>query len=117
MSESYEEVWPTYKVYARTNEDNVVTRIFSSIFETPKEKDTFIEEGHEQYHAHTHLKWSILTEETKQYRYKIVDNQLIERTSEELQAEIDAMPKPIPSTTERLNQLEEAYATIMYGGE
>lgn len=44
-------------------------------------------------------------------RYKIVGGKVVERTSEEIEADKAKLPKPAPTTTERVTSLEEQLAT------
>ena len=44
-------------------------------------------------------------------RYKLVDGVLVERTAEEIEADKAKLPKPAPTTTERVTSLEEQLAT------
>lgn len=44
-------------------------------------------------------------------RYKLVDGKVMERTAEEIEADKAKLPKPAPTTTERVTSLEEQLAT------
>ena len=44
-------------------------------------------------------------------RYKLVDGKAVERTAEEIEADKAKLPKPAPTTTERVTSLEEQLAT------
>ena len=44
-------------------------------------------------------------------RYKLVDGKIVERTTEEIEADKAKLPKPAPTTTERVTSLEEQLAT------
>lgn len=44
-------------------------------------------------------------------RYKLVDGKVVERTAEEIEADKAKLPKPAPTTTERVTSLEEQLAT------
>lgn len=72
----------TNKIYARLNENNVVIKLFSSVFEQPVEGDKLVEEGNEEYHAHVHLKYE-LVDMNGDYNYKFEDEKMIELTDEE----------------------------------
>jgi hypothetical protein len=85
----------TNKIYIRLNEDNIVTYIFSTVFEQPLETDILLEEGNEEYHAHVHLKYK-LTDDKGRLNYKYID-ELIELTEEEKEI---LFPTPIPQQTE-----------------
>ena len=99
----------TNKIYARKREDNVVIKVFSSVFENNLDTDFLVEEGNEDYHAHVHLKYR-LTDEEGRYNYKISEDKLIELTEEEKEK---MFPPTAPQITEqeRLNaQLLQSYA-------
>lgn len=72
----------TNKIYAREDEKGIVIKLFSSVFEQPIDDDILIEEGNQEYHAHVHLKYSLMDSEGK-YNYKIVDGKMVERTQDE----------------------------------
>lgn len=44
-------------------------------------------------------------------RYKLVDGKVVERTTEEIEADKAKLPKPAPTTAERVTSLEEQLAT------
>lgn len=44
-------------------------------------------------------------------RYKLVDGKVVERTAEEIEADKAKLPKPEPSVSERVTELEEQLAT------
>lgn len=44
-------------------------------------------------------------------RYKLVDGKVVERTPDEIEADKAKLPKPAPTTTERVTSLEEQLAT------
>ncbi len=44
-------------------------------------------------------------------RYKLADGKLTERTAEEIEADKAALPKPEPTVSERVTELEEQLAT------
>ena len=44
-------------------------------------------------------------------RYTLVDGKVVERTAEEIEADKAKLPKPAPTTTERVTSLEEQLAT------
>ena len=91
----------TNKIYARKNDDNIVIKLFSSVFEENLDTDFLVEEGNEDYHAHVHLKYK-LTDEDGRYNYKISEDKLIKLTEEEKEK---LFPPATPQITEqeRLN--------------
>lgn len=72
----------TNKIYATVDERGIVKKLFSSVFEEPKEGDIMVDEGNEDYHAHVHLKYKLFDDNGK-FKYKVVDGKLVERTAEE----------------------------------
>lgn len=88
----------TNKIYVRLDKNNVVIKMFSSVFEQPLETDILVEEGNEEYHAHVHLKYAII-DENGNYNYKYENNKLIELTDDEKEA---LFPKQEVTTEENL---------------
>lgn len=84
------------KIYARLDKNNIVIKMFSSIFEQPLKSDILVEEGNEEYHAHVHLKYAII-DENGNYNYKYENNKLIELTDEEKEV---LFPKQVPQPSE-----------------
>lgn len=80
---------PIYSVYARTDENGVVIKIFSDCFEKPNLKDIFLKSGRGDEFVHLGY-YRILTRE-KAHKYKIVDGILKERTKEEIAAEVKSL--------------------------
>ena len=72
----------THKIYARKNDNNIVIKLFSSVFENNLDTDFLVEEGNEEYHAHVHLKYE-LVDMNGDYNYKFEDGKMIELTDEE----------------------------------
>ena len=72
----------TNKIYARLNENNVVIKLFSSVFDQQIEGDKLVEEGNEEHHAHVHLKYE-LVDMNGDYNFIVKDNKLVELTDEE----------------------------------
>lgn len=44
-------------------------------------------------------------------RYKLIDGKVVERSAEEIEADKAKLPKPAPTTSERVTSLEEQLAT------
>ena len=95
----------TNKIYARKNDDNIVIKLFSSVFENNLDTDFLVEEGNEDYHAHVHLKYR-LTDEEGRYNYKISEDKLIELTEEEKE-------KMFPPTAPQMNEQERLNAQLL----
>lgn len=90
-----------YKVYARTNEDGYVTKIFSEVFEAPEETDHLLKEGDGEEYAHVHGQYK-LYDQWGRHNY-IWDEEaggLRELTEEEKPPK----PQPQPSEVEVLRQ-------------
>ncbi len=94
-----------YNVYAR-QQDNVVVKIFSDVFEQPNENDILIESGNSEYHSHPHLKYQ-LTDDLRCHNYKIVDGKIVERTAEEKAEEYKKIQPTEPTTEEKIKELQE----------
>lgn len=82
----------TNKIYARLDENDIVIKIFSDVFETALDTDVLIEEGFKDYHAHVHLKYQVMDEQGR-YNYKYLDNSLVTITEEEKESFIET-PQP-----------------------
>ena len=95
----------TNKIYARKREDNVVIKLFSSVFENNIDTDFLVEEGNEDYHAHVHLKYK-LTDENGRYNYKILEDQLVELTEEEKE-------KLFQPTAQQISEQEKLNAQLL----
>lgn len=71
-----------YKVYARVNENNVVTKLYIDLFEKPAQWDICIEEVQGEYNFARHCN-TILQDQDGHYNYKAEEGKLVERTDEE----------------------------------
>lgn len=76
------------KIYARTDENGIVIKIYSDAAEAPAETDVVIEEGTEEYHRYPYEKYAVHTDQGP-YKYKIVKGTMVERSGEELQRELE----------------------------
>ena len=97
-----------YKVYLQINANGLVTAVNSDAF-LPADHENWTEidegEGDKYHHAQGHyLPKSIVTEDGV-YQYKLVDGVVTERTAEEIQADIDALPPPPPTQDEVMEEL------------
>lgn len=96
----------TNKIYARKNDNNIVIKLFSSVFEENLDTDLLIEEGNEEYHAHVHLKYQ-LTDEDGRYNYKISGDKLVKLTEEEKKKLFPHQePQQEQSIEEKIKELE-----------
>lgn len=87
------------KVYVHTDSQNRVIAINSDAFLPDITDWTQIDEGEGDRYHHAqgnYLDGGLITEQGI-YKYKLSNNQLVERTAEEIQADIDALPAPPPS--------------------
>lgn len=86
------------KVYVKQDNQGRVIQVNSDAFLQDKEGWTQIDEGEgdRYHHAQGNYLEDGLTTEQGIYRYKLVDGKVIERTAEEIQADIDAIPPPPP---------------------
>lgn len=91
----------TNKIYARLDNNNIVIKLFSTVFEQPLDIDFLVEEGNEEYHAHVHLKYQLMDTEGN-YNYKYANNKIIELTEEEKE-ELYPPITPQPSEQQVLN--------------
>lgn len=104
----------TNKIYARLNEDNIVVKLFSNVFETPLETDLMVEEGNEDYHAHVHLKYQLI-DMNGDYNYKFENEKMIELTDEE-KAKLFPKVEPVvePTLEEKVQSLEDDNANLLF---
>lgn len=101
-----------YKVYVKTDETGRIVSVNSDAFLSNANGWTLIDEsdGDKYHHAQgNYLPKSIMTEQGV-YRYKLVGGKVAERTSEEMQADIDAIPPPPPDPL----QVTQKAATVMF---
>ena len=98
------------KVYIKTNENNIITAINSSIFLNSIEGYTQIDEGSGDKYAHAQGNYldKSLVDESGRYNYKFENGQILELTEEEKNSLLKK-PKPTPTKQEEINSalLEE----------
>lgn len=107
------------KHYIRIDEENRVIKGFSDAFEKPKEGDIVINEKggrHFRLPFENRVNPPLKTDEGVPL-YKYENGEAKERTQEEIQADIDALPPSPPTTVERVEQLEKASGTGGKAGE
>lgn len=97
------------KVLVQTDDAGRVTAINSDAFANG-DGWTAIDEGEgDRYrHAQNNYLPKPLTDERGVYNYKMAEGKVVERTTEEMDADFDARPAPPPTTEERVNALESA---------
>lgn len=104
---------PKSRVYALVDENNRVTRIEGG-YTLPADITgwIFIDEGYgDRFNlAQTHYLEKTLTTEDGIYQYKFVNNEIVERTAEEIEADREAIPY-VPDMMETLEA--QVYFTAM----
>lgn len=92
------------KVYAKINENNIITAINSSIFLNSIEGYTQIDEGSGDKYAHAQGNYleKSLVDESGRYNYKFEDGKILELTEEEKNT-LFPKPEPTPSKQEEIN--------------
>lgn len=93
-----------YGVYVRTDDASRITAINSSAFLPTLEGWTKIDEGYgdKYHHAQGHYLPKPLCDDRGICHYKLVDGAPVERTQDEISADIAALPEPEQTTEELL---------------
>lgn len=101
-----------YKVYVKTDPQNRITAVNSDAFLTSTADWTQIDEGEGDkfHHAQGNYFPKPLTTMQGIPQYKLVEGEIQERTAEEIQADIDAIPPPPPDPL----QVTQKAATAMF---
>lgn len=106
------------RVYIKTDSNNNVTAVNSSIFLSDLTGWIYIDEGYGDKYAHAQGNYfdkPIMTDGGI-YRYKYIDNAVDEKTEEEIAEEIEQLPEPEPTENERLTALENAMLEMLFKG-
>ena len=101
-----------YKVYIKTDPQNRITAINSDAFLPDVDGWTEIDSGDGDRYHHAqgnYLPKSLMTMQGI-YQYKLVSGKAVERTAEEIQADIDAIPPPPPDPL----VVTQKAATVMF---
>ena len=101
-----------YKVYVQTDTQGRIVVVNSDAFLSDITGWTQIDDGDGDKFHHAqgnYFPQSIMTVEGV-YRYKLVDDEVVERTTEEIRADIDAIPPPPPDPL----QVTQKAATVMF---
>ena len=101
-----------YKVYVKTDETGCIVSVNSDAFLPDTDGWTHIDEGDSDRYHHAqgnYFPQPIMTDEGVP-RYKLVGGKVKERTAEEIQADIDAIPPPPPDPL----QVTQKAATVMF---
>ena len=101
------------KVYVKTNENNEIIEIGSSIFLADTDGYILIDEGEGDKYAHAQGNYleKPLTDEQGRYNYKLVEGKVVEITDKQ-----DVEIEPQITTEERLDALENAVLEMLLGG-
>ena len=95
----------TIKVYIKTNENNIITDINSSIFLNSIEGYTQIDEGSGDRYAHAQGNYleKSLVDESGRFNYKFEDGKILELTEEEKNILFPKNEVSTPSKQEEIN--------------
>lgn len=107
-----------YTVYVKTDEQSRITALNSSAFLTDLTGWTEIDSGYgDKYHhaQNNYFEQPIYTDEGIP-RYKLVDGEPVERTAEEIAADIATLPEPAPTETELLQAQIDALTIALLEG-
>lgn len=101
-----------YKVFVKTDAQGRITQINSDAFLPDTDGWTQIDEGAGDKYHHAQGNYLLLPIMTDNgvYRYNLADDEVIERTVEEIQADIDAIPPPPPDPL----VVTQKAATVMF---
>lgn len=101
-----------YRVYVKTDKTGIITAINSDAFLPDTKGWTLLDEGDGDKYHHAqgnYLPKPLMTDDGV-YRYKLVKGKAVERTAEEIQADIDAIPPPPPDPL----VVTQKAATVMF---
>ena len=110
---------PKSKVYALPSAEGYITRIdggYTIGNITTPEDWVLIDEGYDDKYnlCQSNYLPQPLRTDGGAYRYKLVDGQVVECTPEEIAAQEEAnKPEPVPSTEDRLKELESQNQMLM----
>ena len=101
-----------YSVYARTDENNRVVKVFSDCFEQPQEGDSFLKSGSGDEFVHVGY-YQLLTSEFA-HRYKVVEGEIVKCTEEEIAEEIAnrKATQTKPTIEESIAAIEDAICEL-----
>ena len=97
------------EIYIEVDEQNRITKIFSSVFEEPKETSILLDKGHGDRFVHAHLYFEKPIFD-QSYNYKYEDGEVIERTEEEKQGDItpyEPQPTELEVAQAKIKELEQ----------
>ena len=103
-----------YVVYVKLDENNLIAAVNSSAFINSTDDWTEIDRGYTQRHHHAQGNYfdKPIMDERGICRYTLEDGKPVERTQEEMDADWDARPKPVPKPDQanRIDALEKQLA-------
>lgn len=110
------EIMKPYGVYIRTDEQNRVIAINSDAHIKSLEGWQKIAEGYGDFfhHAQSNYLGKSLTDENGIFRYKLEDGKPMERTAEEMAADVQE-EQAQPTQEERITEMEEALEMLLSG--
>lgn len=106
----------TYIVYVKTNASSYITGVNSSDFLEDTAGWLKIDSGYgdKYHHAQNNYFPQPIRTMSGACRYKLMDGKPVECTAEEIAAQEEAnKPKPVPTTEERLKELESQNQMLM----
>lgn len=103
------------KHYIRLDDQRNIVYGFSDAFEQPQEYDICINEHGGRHFELLGQTNPSLRNDQGVYLYRYVDGEVVAKTQEEIQSEIDALPKPMPIQSAE-EKAEEARAVACYVG-
>lgn len=102
------------KYYIRLDENNNTVKGFSDDFEKPMDTDICIKEnGGRQFELNGVINPPLINSQGI-YLFKYINNEVIAKTNDEIQQEINNLPTPEPSLEER-NRSDIDYILTMQG--
>ena len=104
-----------YKHYIRIDDESRVIHGFSDAFEQSQSGDICILENAPR-HFHESFPEPLQNDEGI-LLFKWDGDEVVERTEQEIQDDIDALPEPEPTDRERLEALEAALLEVILGGQ
>lgn len=104
-----------YHVYVQTDEQSRITAVNSSAFVSP-DWGTEIDSGFgdKYHHAQGNYFPNTIYTDDGIHRYKLVDGDAVERTEEEIAADLAAIPEPSPTAQEQL-RADVDFIAVMTG--
>lgn len=103
-----------YIVYVKADDQNLITTVNSSAFLSDTDGWTEIDKGYTQRHHHAQGNYfdQPIMDDRGIYRYKLEEGKPVERTQEEMDADWEARPKPVPKPDQanRIAALEKQLA-------